>query len=202
MAIKEGRRPAPINDASSLRGRSRTGAQAKGAHVVTAQAAPQRGIAGSTPWLVALGLFAGAALGIAGYAMVYAEGLSYLSSEPKVCANCHIMQAQYDAWQKASHHHVAVCNDCHLPRGFVGQYYAKARNGFNHAKAYTLQDFDEPIAIKAFNSDIVQDNCLACHRDLVHDAVMERGPAEEASCVHCHAGAGHGERAGLGGPQT
>jgi cytochrome c nitrite reductase small subunit len=29
---------------------------------------------------------------------------------------------------------------------------------------------------------------------------MARGPAEEASCVHCHAGAGHGERAGLGGP--
>ena len=181
---------------------SPTGARAWGAHVVTAREAPQRGNKGSTPWLVALGIFAGAALGIGGYAMVYAESFSYLSSEPKVCANCHIMQAQYDSWQKASHHHVAVCNDCHLPRGFVGQYVAKARNGFNHAKAYTLQDFAEPIAIKTFNSDIVQDNCLACHRDLVHDAVMERGPAEEASCVHCHAGAGHGERAGLGGPRT
>lgn len=170
--------------------------------VATANARAGHGIPGSAPLLLAAAVLAGAALGIGGYAFVYAQGLSYLSSEPKVCANCHIMQAQYDSWQKSSHHHVAVCNDCHLPRGFVAQYYTKARNGFNHAKAYTLQDFDEPITIKPFNADIVQANCLACHRSLVHDAVMARGPAQEASCVHCHASAGHGERAGLGGPRT
>ena len=166
-----------------------------------AQAAPRRGIAGSRLLLLALALLAGAALGIGGYALVYADGLSYMSSEPKVCANCHIMQAQYDAWQKSSHHHVAACNDCHLPRGPMGLV-AKAVNGWNHSKAYTLQDFAEPIAIKPFNSAIVQENCLACHRALVQDAVMARGPGEEASCVHCHQGAGHGERTGLGGRRT
>lgn len=152
--------------------------------------------------LLTLALLIGAMIGVGSYTLVYADALSYMSSNPKVCANCHIMQAQYDSWQKSSHHHVAVCNDCHLPRDFIGKYVTKALNGFNHAKAYTLQNFAEPIAIKPFNSAIVQENCLACHRALVQDAVMARGPAEEASCVHCHWSAGHGERAGLGGPRT
>jgi cytochrome c nitrite reductase small subunit len=168
--------------------------------MATARAGRQWNVGGSSALLVALAVAIGAIVGIAGYTFVYAEGLSYMSSDPKVCANCHIMRAEYDSWQKSSHHHVAVCNDCHLPRDVVRQYVAKALNGFNHSKAYTLQNFAEPIAIKAFNAQIVQDNCLACHRPLVQDAAMARGPAEEASCVHCHAGAGHGERAGLGGP--
>ncbi|HEX9721422.1 MAG TPA: cytochrome c nitrite reductase small subunit, partial [Ramlibacter sp.] len=145
--------------------------------------ARQRGLAGGTMLLLALAVLIGAAVGIGGYTLVYAEGLSYMSSDPKVCANCHIMQAQFDSWQKSSHHHVAICNDCHLPQGFVGKYVAKALNGYNHSKAYTLQDFDEPIAIKPFNTRILQDNCLACHRALVHEAAMARGRSEEVSCV-------------------
>ena len=163
-----------------------------------ASIARQRGLAGSTALLLTLALLIGAALGVGTYTLVYAQGLSYMSSDPKVCANCHIMQAQYDAWQKSSHHHVAVCNDCHLPRDFIRKYVAKALNGFNHAKAYTLQDFAEPIAIKPFNSAIVQENCLACHGALVQEAAP--GRSDEMLCVHCHQSAGHGERIGLGGP--
>ena len=181
---------------------SPTGWPAAESHVEQGRAARQRGLAGSTTLLLALAVLIGAALGVGSYALVYAEGLSYMSSEPRVCANCHIMQAQYDSWQKSSHHHVAVCNDCHLPQGFIGKYVAKALNGYNHSKAYTLQDFDEPIAIKPFNTRILQDSCLACHRALVHEAAMARGRSEEVSCVHCHLSAGHGERAGLGGPRT
>ena len=169
---------------------------------MTSNLARQRDLPGSPSLLLTLALLIGVLIGLGGYTLVYADGLSYMSSDPKVCANCHIMRAQYDSWQKSSHHHVAACNDCHLPRGFVSQYVAKALNGFNHSKAYTLQNFAEPIAIKPFNAAIVQENCLACHRALVQEAVMSRGPAEEASCVHCHSSAGHGERAGLGGPRT
>lgn len=82
----------------------------------TAKAARQRGLAGSTTLLLALAVLIGVAVGIGSYTLVYAEALSYMSSDPKVCANCHIMQAQYDSWQKSSHHHVAICNDCHLCR--------------------------------------------------------------------------------------
>ena len=62
--------------------------------------------------LVLLAVLAGIGLGIGGYTLLYAEGLSYLSDDPEVCINRHIMQPQYDSWQKSSHHAVAVCVDC------------------------------------------------------------------------------------------
>jgi len=137
----------------------------------------------------ALGLFAGSGI----VTFQHAEGLSYLSSDPRACVNCHIMQSQYDSWQKASHHNWARCVDCHLPHDFVHKYVAKARNGWFHSKGFTLQDFPEPIAITPYNARILQENCVACHEGLM-DAI---GTPE---CVHCHADVGHGEKAGLGGP--
>ena len=129
----------------------------------------------------------------------YAEGLSYLSTDPAACANCHIMRSEYDSWQKAGHHTAATCVDCHLPADFVGKYLSKGINGWNHSKAFTLQDFHEPILITPRNAKILQDNCVRCHGDLVHDltSVFVEDPL---SCVHCHAGVGHGPRCGLGGP--
>ena len=144
----------------------------------------------------------GVLLGVGGFTFLYAEGFSYMSDDPKVCVNCHIMQPQYDSWQKASHHAVAVCVDCHLPHDFFGKYLAKADNGWHHSKGFTLQNFHEPIMIKAPNARILQDNCLACHGDLVHELVVGvNGQAEEVHCVHCHIGVGHGETTGLGGPE-
>lgn len=144
----------------------------------------------------------GVLLGVGGFTFLYAEGFSYMSDDPKVCVNCHIMQPQYDSWQKASHHAVAVCVDCHLPHDFFGKYLAKADNGWHHSKGFTLQNFHEPIMIKEPNARILQDNCLACHGDLVHELVVGvNGQAEEVHCVHCHIGVGHGETTGLGGPE-
>ena len=182
-----------------MRCQSPTEPRAVESPVNTARMMRGRVLAGSTGLLLALAILVGATAGIGGYAFVYAEGLSYMSSDPKVCANCHIMQSQYDSWQKSSHHHVAICNDCHLPHGIVGKYVAKALNGFNHSKAYTLQNFAEPIAIKPFNAGIVQENCMYCHAPLVDEAVAATGRGKEMLCVHCHSSAGHGERAGVGG---
>ena len=153
--------------------------------------------------VLALAIVVGLLAGVGGYTFLYAEGLSYLSSDPQACVNCHIMQPQYDSWQKASHHAVAVCVDCHLPHDFVGKYYAKAENGWLHSQGFTLQDFHEPIMIKPKNARILQKNCRACHADLVHELVVGvNGPAEEVRCVHCHRAVGHGDTAGLGGPET
>ena len=151
---------------------------------------------------VLLSFLAGVLLGVGGYTVLYAVGLSSMSDDPEVCINCHIMQPQYDSWQKSSHHAVAVCVDCHLPHDFLGKYIAKADNGWHHSKGFTLQNFHEPIMIKGPNARILQDNCLACHQDLVHELVVGvNGPAEEVRCVHCHVRVGHGEPAGLGGPE-
>jgi len=137
--------------------------------------------------------------GLGAFTFQYGEGLSYFSKDPAACANCHIMQPQLDSWQKASHHTVATCVDCHLPHDFVPKWLAKAENGYLHSKAFTFQDFHEPIFIRERNHRILQDNCVQCHSDLVHDISGERAPASEASrCVHCHSTVGHGETVGMG----
>ncbi len=154
---------------------------------------------GSIPGSVAIA--AGILLGLGAFTFQYAEGLSYLSADPRACVNCHIMQPQYDSWQKSSHHAVAVCVDCHLPHDFIGKYLAKAENGYHHSKGFTFQDFQEPIMIKGKNARILQENCVACHADMTHDMLSAGGGDRAAvECVHCHRAVGHGEAAGLGGP--
>ena len=157
------------------------------------------------PILLSVGL--GALAGIGGYTFRYAEGLSYLKTDPRACVNCHIMRPQYDGWSKSSHHAVAVCVDCHLPQGFVSKYVTKTENGWRHGKLFTTQNFREPIQIQAAGAKILQENCIRCHEGLVHamagaaaEASAAADPERQMVCVHCHWTVGHGERAGLGGP--
>ena len=35
--------------------------------------------------------------GVGGFTFIYADGLSYMGSDPKTCVNCHIMRLQYDS---------------------------------------------------------------------------------------------------------
>ena len=135
----------------------------------------------------------GVLLGAGAYTVRYAEGASYLSDDPKTCVNCHIMRDQYDGWQKASHHAVATCNDCHVPHDTIPKYLFKAEDGLWHSKGFTLQDFPEPIRIRPASLAVVQTNCVECHHDLVND-ILGHGStgSEPADCVHCHAAVGHG----------
>jgi cytochrome c nitrite reductase small subunit len=144
---------------------------------------------------LSLGIF----IGVGVYTFRYAEGLSYFSKDPKACVNCHIMQPQFDSWQKASHHTSATCVECHLPHNMIEKYMAKADNGYRHSRGFTLQDFHEPIMISPQNSRILQENCVRCHETMVHDLVggAER-QAKGMRCVHCHTSVGHGERTGMG----
>jgi len=144
----------------------------------------------------------GLLMGVGGYTFVYAQGFSYLSDSPQACINCHIMQPQYDSWLKASHSNVANCVDCHLPQeNFFHKYFSKMDNGYFHSVGFTFQNFAEPIEIKPRNFQILQNNCIRCHGDLVHKlAPGERLRDIQAfNCVQCHRSVGHGERVGLGG---
>jgi cytochrome c nitrite reductase small subunit len=155
---------------------------------------------------LALAVLLGLLGGLAGFTFLYAEGISYLSNDPAACAHCHVMNDQFDSWRKGPHHAVATCNDCHVPPQFPSKYVAKARNGYHHSLGFTLQPtapdapgarefFHEPIQIKAKNSQILQDNCLRCHGDVVHDIVRGSTWADNAiRCVHCHFAVGHGAR--------
>src|SRR5687767_13211273 len=96
---------------------------------------------------IALGAALGLAGGVGGFTFVYAKGASYLTNDPAACANCHVMQGHFDAWMKGSHRSVAGCNDCHTPKGVVGKYATKAKNGFWHSYYFTVGGFHEPIEI-------------------------------------------------------
>lgn len=140
-------------------------------------------------WCALLGFV----LGAGGYVFVYARGASYLSDDPAACANCHVMNEHFDGWQKASHHAVATCNDCHTPHALVPKYLTKMENGYHHSKAFTLQDFHEPIRIREKNSRILEANCLRCHTEMVSELVEHRsGVSKAPDCVRCHVEVGHG----------
>jgi cytochrome c nitrite reductase small subunit len=153
-------------------------------------------MARSARWLLdAPAVVAGAAIGLAAgagvFTFVYAKGASYLSNDPRACANCHVMRDQYDGWARSTHRAAATCNDCHTPHDPIGKYTTKARNGFWHSFYFTTGGFPEPIRIKGRNREVVEHNCRGCHQALV--AMMSAGhpEAHDLSCVRCHGTVGH-----------
>jgi cytochrome c nitrite reductase small subunit len=144
-------------------------------------------------WL-ALAVLLGAGFGLGLYTFNYAEGLSYFSSDPAACVNCHAMNGQFDAWNHSSHKTIAVCNDCHTPHRFPDKWIVKGINGFNHSLAFTTGNYPNPIRIRAFNAAIAYENCLECHRTMVGQ-INQMISDEELSCVRCHSNVGHGNPA-------
>ena len=141
-------------------------------------------------WLFLFGL-GGGIVGLSGFTFNYAAGLSYLSDDPKACANCHVMREVYDGWNRAPHHAVAVCNDCHTPHSsLIAKYAVKALNGYRHSKAFTLDEIPDPIRITEFDRQIVEDNCLTCHGEMV--SLIAHEDKNPTDCLTCHAGVGHG----------
>jgi cytochrome c nitrite reductase small subunit len=140
---------------------------------------------------IIVSILTGVLLGVGTYTFIYAKGVSYFSDDPAACANCHIMNAQYNGWVKSSHHAVAVCNDCHTPKGFVDKYFTKGLNGFNHSAAFTTGWYRYPIQIGDRNKRIVEESCRTCHSAVVE--LMERyaDPDEPILCSRCHDTVGH-----------
>jgi cytochrome c nitrite reductase small subunit len=151
-------------------------------------------LASSTLLSLAAAVLVGTLAGLAVFTFGYGEGHAYLSDDPSACANCHIMQPQYDSWLGSSHSAHATCNDCHLPHSFVSRWTAKADNGFFHSWAFTFQDFHEPIQIKVRNLRILQEACVSCHEPLVGHLLHDTVSGEAIRCFTCHHSVGHGAR--------
>ena len=144
-----------------------------------------------TVLLIMAGVLLGLAAGVGGYTFVYAKGYSYLTNDPAACANCHIMQAQYDGWRVSPHRSVAVCNDCHTPPGLIPKYATKALNGFNHSYAFTTGRFPEPIIITERNRRVTEKACRKCHEALTQAIEGPHRPGQEMACLRCHSDVGH-----------
>lgn len=140
-----------------------------------------------------MAIVVGVAAGIGGYTFVYARGYSYVTNDPAACANCHIMRGHYDAWTRASHRSVAVCNDCHTPPGLIPKYVTKAQNGFWHSFYFTVGRFPDPIRITARNHEVTEMACRKCHAEItaVIDPAHTTNAAGGLSCTTCHNDVGH-----------
>jgi len=134
----------------------------------------------------------GVASGLGLYTFVYAKGHAYLTDDPAACANCHVMNEQYDGWLKGSHRSVAGCNDCHVPANFVGKYWTKTRNGFWHSYYFTTQTFHEPIRATPTSRRIAEANCRRCHAPVVEAmGTPSHAGGDSLSCIRCHGSVGH-----------
>jgi len=140
---------------------------------------------------VLCGVAAGIPAGVGSYTFLYARGLSYMTNDPAACANCHVMQQHFDAWQASSHHAVAVCNDCHTPERLVPKYFTKGLNGYHHSLAFTTGNFHEPIQITPRNAAITEAACRRCHPGMTQMIDAPTPDTEPISCVRCHRNVGH-----------
>jgi len=96
-----------------------------------------------------------------GYLVNASKALSYLSKDPLACINCHVMNTQYATWQHSSHRTSASCVECHLPtESIVDKYLAKAKDGWNHSVAFTMNSYEHNIQISEDGANRVQANCI------------------------------------------
>ena len=142
-----------------------------------------------------------AALVVFGYLVAESQMLSYLSSEPEVCINCHTMNTHYATWRHSSHRAEATCVDCHLPHDSLSRkMLAKARDGFNHSKAMTFGTYGANLRISRDAASRIQENCIRCHSSLVSQMVENAQRYSRAGshvrggrmCWDCHRGMPHG----------
>ena len=155
---------------------------------------PRTALISSSVLYVIIVLLFGVFSGLGIFTFGYGEGAAYLSNNPMVCANCHVMQDHYDSWLQSSHHAVATCNDCHLSHHPVGKWVTKADNGFFHSLAFTTGFYPDPIQSKPRNRRVTQKACLHCHKDFVHEMLPVDPGGEMLLCVHCHTSPGHAQR--------
>jgi cytochrome c nitrite reductase small subunit len=143
--------------------------------------------------LVAIGLFA--------YVVKASNMISYLSSDPKVCINCHTMNTVYATWQHSSHRNRATCVECHLPRdSFAHKMLAKSRDGFKHSVAMTFRTYGLNIRATENAADRIQANCIMCHQEMVSQIAINSAlyPAAgskiviDRRCWDCHREVPHG----------
>ena len=140
-------------------------------------------ITGIMVFLAALGVFAWAT-----------DAPAYLGHEAATCNNCHVMDAQYENWYHSAHAHTAVCTDCHLPHQNILSYYLyKGYSGMKDVFSFTFKTYPAAIRATGQTDQIVQANCIRCHKDTVENIVAGAQPYNRY-CWSCHRSAAHGER--------
>lgn len=147
------------------------------------------------PVIVLLAVFTGLTV----FLLYISRAHSYLSDDPETCVNCHVMAPQYATWMHSSHRENATCNDCHVPHNNVfNKYYFKAKDGLRHATMFTLRKEPQVIFIKDEGAEVVQQNCIRCHSNLITDQKLMADTEDfqhhrtDRKCWECHREVPHG----------
>ncbi len=150
-------------------------------------------------WRLPVIITVGVMVGLGIYIINISNAISYLSDEPETCINCHVMVPQYATYQHSSHREHATCNDCHVPQDNVfKKYFFKAKDGLRHATMFTLRMEPQVIFIKEEGKEVVHDNCVRCHSNLVNDSKLMTQTAmlahnkTDRECWECHREVPHG----------
>lgn len=146
-------------------------------------------------WRVPVIIAFGILFGLAGFIIHIAKATSYLSDDPKVCMNCHIMAPEYANWQHSSHRERAGCNDCHVPHTSVfAKYFFKARDGMYHSYVFTLRNEPQAIIMHEAGQHVVQQNCMRCHEHQIEKTHLNLlyKSEEPRHCWECHREVPHG----------
>ncbi len=150
-------------------------------------------------WRLTVIVLAGIFFGILLLVVYISNATSYISDEPETCINCHVMYPYYASWDKGSHGRDATCVDCHVPQdSFFRKYYVKGTDGLAHSTYFTFRWEPQVIQIKQRGINVVQENCIRCHLDLVDmvqlvevtGIVAEQGDGK--LCWDCHRETPHG----------
>ena len=144
----------------------------------------------SIPILIALGVFALAM----GAFLWTTDAMAYAGTHPETCNNCHVMHPMYENYYHAAHEKWAECADCHLPHeNVVAYYFEKGRQGMHDVYVFTTGTTPEMIRANEHSQEIIQSNCIRCHKSTVETVMMGEQPFDR-NCWDCHRAVAHGER--------
>ncbi len=149
-------------------------------------------------WKVIVIVLMGIFFGLSIYVFNISKAGSYLSDKPETCMNCHIMAPQYATWNHSSHREWTNCNDCHVPHNNVfNKYFFKAKDGMRHATMFTLRLEPQVIFIKDEGKEVVHNNCVRCHSNLLDiDQKLANinfsHQRTDRECWECHREVPHG----------
>lgn len=127
--------------------------------------------------------------GVAGLALVAAAlfltlgppKLLATTGQPDFCAQCHVMESNYEAWAHAGAHRRARCVDCHLPNQHAAVHYLwKTLDGAKDALVFYSGRVPERIILSSRGHGVLQANCVRCHETTVMRIDTER------ECWSCH----------------
>ncbi|MGE5256887.1 MAG: NapC/NirT family cytochrome c [Hyphomicrobiales bacterium] len=135
------------------------------------------------------------------------------TSTPRFCASCHEIEFAFNSWRTSTHVNnaqgfVADCMDCHLPapHDTFDFFFQKTVHGAKDvALHFILSEYDHPKNREKAYASFKNDQCLKCHRNilhipdkrgamLAHRSVLYALPGQEKRCVDCHRNLVHNQR--------